>query len=266
MIPKEPQTYFPEQMPADLSNFMDYHVPLTVNGVVLHFFIFTGEGPPQDADRSKLNALLPSFSRMPERHLRSVFPFIIIPGRLPSSGGGGGTPDHPMAAVRRHDRDLGTSPEVVLRIAEAYRGSNRMSNYHWRPSVVWNDAGRYPSTFLHEAIHGVDLNLRLHTRRAVTPAQAARLDIPRSVVRNYEPGDFVMTSLPGAVCRAGPIGIQAVVNAYFKLLGGFNSIPDTVRRRIARELSMARAFEDVPPSWWETTCPGLIPPPLPAGA
>ena len=241
---------------------MDYQIPLTVNGVILRFFIFTAETPPQDADRMKLYALLPAFSRMPELHLRAVFPFIVIPGSLPSSGGGGGTPDHPMDAVRRHERDLGTSPEVVLRIAETFRGSNRLSNYHWIPSNVWNDQGRYPSTFLHEAIHGVDMNLRLHTRRAVTPAQAARLDIPRSVVRNYEPGDFVMTSLPGAVCRSGPIGIKAVVNAYFKLLGGFNAIPAPVQRRIARELSMARAFQEVPHAWWETTCPGLVPAPL----
>jgi hypothetical protein len=203
---------------------------------------------------------------MPAQHLRAVFPFIIIPGRLPSSGGGGGTPDHPMAAVRGHERDLGTPAEVILRLAEAFRGGNRMANYHWIPAHVWNNAGRYPSTCLHEAIHGVDLNLRLHTRRPVTPAQAARLDIPRSVVRNYEPGDFGMTSLPGAVCVAGPIGTQAVVNAYFKLLGGFTGIHNTtVQRRIARELSMARAFEEVPADWWEATCPGLIPPPLPPG-
>ena len=245
-------------MPITLGNYREYCLPQMFNGVEVPFFIFTGEPLPEA--RAKLLALQSAFSRMPEQHLRAVYPFIIIPGRLPSRGHGGGTPDLPASAVRGHERDLGTSPEVVLRLMEDYRGTRSRAGFHWIPGHVWSDLDRYPATILHEAIHGIDINLGLATRRRVAPADASRLDIPGSVVRPYAPADFILDPLPGAACGSGPVGVRAAVNAYFKLLGGFSGITsDVVQRRIARELSMSRAFESVPTSWWEATCPALVP-------
>jgi hypothetical protein len=232
-----------------LENYRDFLRTVNINGVNIHFFVFNGDTMIQaqsiiDASRSLLAGLPPA-------HLGVVYPILFIADRLPSSGGGGGPPaaSGVNTLIDRRGEDIGATPEAMRHLLANYASGRTPLTFHWIPRHVYDDAARAPNTVVHEAIHGVDMNLHLRTRRQVNREMATRLGIDVSMVRPFNSTDLP-GHLPGQACGSGTEATRLAVNAYLSLLGGFRGVNTTARRQIVNSLKLSRAFENVPESWW----------------
>jgi hypothetical protein len=253
-------------MPVTLSNYMEYMIPLRLREVEVPCFVFNGAS--LDDARNLIQSAQNSFQRLPNLHLSGIYPFLMLARDLPSSGHGGGTPESADFISESHTARIGAGPDVVRRIVSQYANGRTRATFHWIPIHVWQESGRLPSTMVHEAVHGIDRNFELSTRRRVHAAEATRLEIQPDQARPFRtedpddphrPADFP-DPMPGTACWHGTPGVRVVVNAYCKLLDGFRGVSsDAVKKRIARNLSVSRAFLRVPSSWWDMHCPGMIP-------
>ena len=245
-------------MPITLNNYTSYQHNLAVGAINIPFFVFNGT--EMAAARARIDALSTKLSRLPALHVAAVYPVLLIPGRLSSSGEGGGTPDHPAAAIRGHETELGANPDVVQRIMQDFQADRARQGFHWIPSAVWDNADRFPFTVLHEAIHGIDICHQLNRRGHVTPELASRMHLGSTdrAERAFRISDFP-TVMPGTTCHAGPVGTRASVNAYCMMMSdGFALRPEGDRRQVAQSLFLSKAFVRVPSSWWDASYRDLL--------
>lgn len=233
-----------------LENYLDYRHEFRFNGVSVNTFVFTGE-PTADA-QGWLNQATSLLAAMPAAHLAAVRPILFIPGRLASTGGGGGTALHPEAAVRNKQEELGADPAVIPEIMRQFGTGAARSRpvFHWISQELLRQPDRFPITVFHEATHGVDISLRLSIRNRVSPTDAASLGIAS---RNGG-GGFHEGDLPGLprldACGNGPRW-ERTFTAYRHLCMGLvlpNHEHD--KRMVARNLKFSEAFQSVPDSWW----------------
>jgi hypothetical protein len=235
-----------------LSTLEDYRsraVVVAIHGVKVTFYAFN-DVTIEDA-RAKAEMARTYLTSMPREHLAVVFPILFIPGQLPSTGGGGGTPDQPDVLIQRRTSDIGATTEALQDLLQKHNAGRRRSTFHWIPPHVYSDAGRLPFTVAHEAIHGVDINLRLRVRRQITPELATRFSVARGPTRAFTEEDLP-ARLPGQACGAGTAAIRISVNAYLSLISGMRGAGSDARRQIVSSLRLSQAFETVPDSWWAT--------------
>lgn len=230
-----------------LADYRNRAIVVGINGVKVTFYAFN-DVSIEDA-RAKVELSRTHLAAMPREHLAVVFPILFIPGQLPSTGGGGGTPDRPDVLIQRRTSDIGATTEALQDLLQKNNSGRRRSTFHWIPPHVYTDAGRLPFTVAHEAIHGVDINLRLHMRRQITPELATRFSIARSPARAFTDEDLP-ARLPGQACGAGTTAIRISVNAYLSLLSGMRGAGPSVRQQIVSSLRLSQAFETVADSWW----------------
>jgi hypothetical protein len=213
----------------------------------VRFYAFNG-GTVAEA-KEKVDAARVLLRAMPAEHLAVAFPIIFIPGRLPSSGGGGGTPDHPDILIERRSEDIGATTEAMQDLVGRANATLRRSSFHWIPRHVYDDATRVPFTIAHEVMHAVDLNLGLHRRRQITSELAARLRIEPGSARPFTSSDLP-SRLPGQACGSGVESVKLSVNSYLSLISGMNRVSPAVRRQIVRSLKLSMAFASVSDEWW----------------
>jgi hypothetical protein len=233
-----------------LDDYMNYRSEMRFNGVAVNVFVFTGESVA--TAMSWLRQATSLLAGMPSQHLAAVRPILFIPGRLASTGGGGGTALNPEAAVRNKQLELGADPAVVPEIIRQFGsgGARARPVFHWISQELLRQPHRFPKTVFHEATHGVDISLHLAVRTRVSPADAARLGIE---ARNGG-GGFHETDLPGLTsldaCGNGPRW-ERTFTAYRHLCSGLE-MPrrEADRRTIARNFRFSAAFQTVPESWW----------------
>lgn len=220
-----------------------------MNSATVRFYVFNG-ATVADA-RPKVDAARTLLAALPSEHLAVAFPILFIPGQLPSSGGGGGTPDHPDVLIERRSEDIGATTEAMRDLIGRANASLRRSSFHWIPLHVYEDASRVPYTIAHEVLHAVDLNLRLHRRRSVTPDLAESLGTDAGSARAFTSSDLP-ERLPGQACGSGNEAVRLSINAYLSMISGFRGVGSGAQRQIVQSLKLSTAFEDVPAIWWQT--------------
>jgi hypothetical protein len=233
-----------------LDNYMNYRCEVRFNGVSVNVFVFTGQS--LTAARSLVNQATSLLAGMPALHLAAVRPFLFTPGRLASTGGGGGTALNPEAAVRNKREELGADPAIVPEIIRQFGSGAARARpvFHWISQELLRQPDRFPKTVFHEATHGVDISYHLSVRNRVSPADAARLGID---ARNGG-GGFHENDLPGLpsldACGNGPQW-ERTFTAYRHLCSGLDLLNNEEdRRKIARNFRFSAAFQSVPESWW----------------
>lgn len=232
-----------------LETYRDFLHTVNINGANLNFFVFNGDTVEQA--RPVIDAARALLAALPAAHLAVVYPILFIAGRLPSSGGGGGTPGPAAVAtlIERRAEEIGAATDAMRDLLASYAAGRTPLTFHWIPRHVYDDASRVPYTVTHECVHGVDMNLRLHSRRQVNRELATRLGIDVSMARPFNTTDLP-SHLPGQACGAGTEAIRLSVNSYLSLLTGFRGVTIPARRQIVNSLKLSRAFESVPESWW----------------
>jgi hypothetical protein len=230
-----------------LENYRSFEIPVAINGATVRFYVFNGATIAEA--RERVDAARALLEALPAEHLAVAFPILFIDGRLPSSGGGGGTPDHPDVLIERRSEDIGATTEAMQDLLRRANANLRRSSFHWIPRHVYDDAARVPFTVVHEVMHAVDINLVLHRRRRITPELSASLELEPSSARSFTSSDLP-ERLPGQACGAGNEAVRMSVNSYLSLVSGMRGVPPATRRRIVSNLRLSTAFTDVPDEWW----------------
>jgi len=205
------------------------HLRVPVGGSVIDFYNFI-DSPGWQA---KARGLARVLSRMPQQHLRVLFPIFIIENK-PARGPGGGTwRSHEVSSMfAHHEHNTGVPDEDVQRLViTPGLGLIGIPRNRWQ-----NPLPQLEFTVMHEVGHCVDLKLGLKAPRVrerdfdgVRPTCGAGDAVTRRVVEAY--ARFIIR--PWGICRDRvPEGDAAAGN-----------------RRVIGHLRASPAFGSLPSNW-----------------